>query len=98
MSLMIENLTITTTATTFSLSPLWDKLVIRPAQVSLSSSEHYETTINMVAEQFYLYSVNISCDDGSRRDSALFEVRSEDSQDWWIIIKVSSGSSRENSD
>ena len=73
-SLVIENLT-TTTAATFSLSPLWDKLVIRPDQVSISASEHYETTVNMVSDQFYLYEVNISCDDGTRRDSALFEVR-----------------------
>ena len=77
VSFMIENLT-TTTATTFSLSPLWDRLVISPDQVSLSRSEHYETTINMRADQFYLYSVNISCDDGTTRDSALFEVRSEE--------------------
>ena len=72
-SLVIENLT---TTTTFSLSPLWDRLVISPDQVSISRSEHYETTIKMLADQFYLYSVNISCDDGTHRDSAIFEVRS----------------------
>ena len=72
-SLVIENLT--TTATTFSLSPVWDKLVISPDQVSISTSDHYETTLSMVADQFYLYSVNISCDDGTQQDSAMFEVR-----------------------
>ena len=82
-SLVIENLT-TTTATTFSLSPLWDKLIIRPDQVSISTSEHYETTITMLADQFYLYSVNISCDDGTRTDSAMFEVRTEDTQGWTV--------------
>ena len=75
-SLVIDNLTATTT---FSLSPLWDKLVISPDQVSLSTSEHYETTLNMKSDQFYLYSVNISCDDGRHQESALFEVMKGDS-------------------
>ena len=94
-SLVIENLP---TTTTFSLSPLWVKLVIRPAQVSISTSDYYETTLAMLADQFYLYSVNISCDDGTRRESALFEVMGEENTQGRAAVKFCSGPSGENSD
>ena len=94
-SLVIENLP---TTTTFSLSPLWVKLVISPAQVSISTSDYYETTLAMLADQFYLYSVNISCDDGTRRESALFEVMGGGNTLGRAAVKFCSGPSGENSD
>ena len=71
VSLEIANLT---TPTRFSLSPLWDCLVITPAQV-LASPGHTLLSLNLTAGQFYLYQVNISCSHNlSQVEAAIFEV------------------------
>ena len=71
VSLLIENVR---RPTNFSLSPLWDKLVISQTQFPIYSSDHSHFTLTMQADQFYLYHVNISCDDNLHQESALFEV------------------------
>ena len=72
VSLLIQNLT---RPTNFSLAPLWDKLVISQTQFPFySSSSESEFTVQMQADQFYLYNVNISCDDNLHPESTLFEV------------------------
>ena len=71
--LVLTNLT---TATTFSLVPLWDRLTITPSKMLISPGET-EVSLNMTADQFYLYQLNISCSTNLTQhtaNSAIFEV------------------------
>ena len=71
VSLVIENVI---RSTNFSLTPLWDKLEISQTEFPIYKSDRSEFSLTLLAEQFYLFNINISCADNIREDSALFEV------------------------